>query len=148
MKSILAPLLVALTLTLAGCGDAPAIRKPTPPPTTLQACARPTGVTLTTFQGDGALKWAPEMADGKVSVRFCDGELYRTLEVTGIQAGLEKNHQAGWAVDAHNQVVGIADLEGAISPVPTPSPRLYGVTVQCVELPGSSCEPGESPPGT
>ena len=133
-----------LALALTGCGDAPEIRKPT----TLQACVRPAGVTPTAFEADGAMKWTAEMADGAVGVRYCDGDLYRTIEVVGLQRGLAANRQAEWAVDAHNQVITIDDLEGAISPIPVPTHRLVGVTIQCVSLPGSSCEPGESPPGT
>lgn len=155
MKSlILLPLGLALTLTtatLTGC-EGSQVGKPAPDKDLVQTCDHPPGVTLTTFKADGALKWMPEMKDGGVGIRYCDSGgdgTYRIVEVTGLRPGLTKNRQDGWATDLANQVVFIDDLD-ILSTTPVEAPRLFDVMIQCVELPGATCDRPElqSPTGT
>ncbi len=91
--------LLALTITITGCGHDPrdAAKKTGP------TCTPPEG-TLSTVDGSGRILWDPSL-DGTASLIVCDGNVARPLLVRGIVQGEVIDNQAAFATDGAGKVI-------------------------------------------
>lgn len=115
------------------------------------ACSPPTGVELTSFDADGALRWTADSIgpgeDRTMTILVCDGPALRAIRVTGFTPGEDGNWQDGAMTDGGRRVVYQSDLV-TTSVNPVRASRLEGVTIQCLPELGS-CQPAAPiTPGT
>ena len=123
-------------LIAVGCADK--TERDGAPDRLVQDCALPPEGDVTWFDSSGSLHWTADALDeeGSMTVRYCDGSIARAVRITGLTAGESIDWQEGAMTDGSRRVINIGDIT-VISTVPVASPRLEGVTVQCIPLLGS-----------